>query len=119
MLSCACDAVAKAMPPSTAANAAPKARYFVGIGFLLGPKVLTAAGHDPLCRFPLPVVPAPRPGQMRWRGIHGNFAPSIWERPHPQLLFGDLPQARQPVRLDHQEEDDERPLDHERQVVDG
>jgi hypothetical protein len=32
----------------------------------------------------------------------------VWERPEPQLFLGDLPQARQAQRFDHEEKDDER-----------
>src|SRR5436305_11663041 len=51
-------------------------------------------------------------------GIAFSFARLIGERPHPQLLLADLPQAREPVRLDDQEEDDERAHDHELQLFD-
>src|SRR5687768_12304867 len=43
---------------------------------------------------------------------------SVRERPEPQLLLADRPQAREPARLDDQEEDDERPEDHELYVRD-
>src|SRR5690242_21427368 len=38
---------------------------------------------------------------------------SVRERPEPQLLLGDLPEAREPVRLRDQEEDDEAAEDHQ------
>src|SRR5882757_595970 len=38
-------------------------------------------------------------------GCWQYFAPSIRERPHPELLLADLPQPRQPERLDDEEDD--------------
>src|SRR3954471_14808981 len=38
---------------------------------------------------------------------NGSIPPLMGERPQAQLLLGDLPQAREPVWLDDQEEDDE------------
>ena len=38
---------------------------------------------------------------------------SVRERPQPELLLGDLPEPREPVRLDDQEEDDEPAEDHQ------
>src|SRR6266852_8574612 len=37
-----------------------------------------------------------------------NRPGSVGKRPEPQLFLGDLPQARQAQRLDHEEKDDER-----------
>src|SRR5271165_7065126 len=41
---------------------------------------------------------------------------SMRERPEPQLLLADRPQPRQAVRLDDQEEDDQRAEDHRLQI---
>ena len=41
------------------------------------------------------------------------------ERPQPQLLLAGRPQPRQAVRLDDQEEDDQRAEDHELEVRGG
>src|SRR5918996_6134295 len=43
-------------------------------------------------------------------------AVSIWKRPAAQLFLADLPEAGEPVRLDDQEEDDQRAKDHELHV---
>src|SRR5690242_645391 len=43
-------------------------------------------------------------------------ATSVRKRPKPQLRLADLPQARQPVRLEHEEYDDQPPEDHRFQV---
>src|SRR5260370_18743452 len=40
----------------------------------------------------------------------------MWERPQPELFLGDLPQPRQPVRLDDEKEDDEPAEDHALEV---
>src|SRR6185437_8473422 len=42
-----------------------------------------------------------------------NACVSMGERPQPQLLLADLPQPRESVRLDDQEEDDEPPEYHQ------
>src|SRR5512139_3682359 len=56
------------------------------------------------------------PGRRR-RRAGGGFV-SVRERPQPQLLLADRPQPRQAVRLDDQEEDDQRAEDHELGVGD-
>src|SRR5690349_17428454 len=38
---------------------------------------------------------------------NGSVYPLMRKRPEPQLLLKDLPQAREPVRLDDEEEDDQ------------
>src|SRR5258708_21863144 len=43
----------------------------------------------------------------------------IRKRPQPELLLADLPEPRQPPRLDDQEEDDEAAEDHGLQVAHG
>src|SRR4051812_17757884 len=43
---------------------------------------------------------------------------SVRERPEPQLFLPDRPEAREAARLDDQEEDDERPENHELDVRD-
>src|ERR1700722_8213455 len=40
-------------------------------------------------------------------GIAVECAPSIRKGPHPQFLFADLPQAREPVWLQHQKHHDQ------------
>src|SRR5262245_31136599 len=37
---------------------------------------------------------------------------SVWKRPEPELLLGDLPESREPVRLDDEKEDDQATEDH-------
>ena len=67
-----------------------------------------------ISRRPTPpgVIPPRRPSSARRREL-GQCAPSVGKRPHPQFLLPDLPQPRQAVRLDDQEEDDQRADDHE------
>ena len=44
---------------------------------------------------------------------------SVRERPYDELLPDQRPEPREPVRLDDQEEEDERADDHHVQVLDG
>src|SRR5687767_8154734 len=56
------------------------------------------------------------PPQERGVSIARSIAWSMRERPQPQLLLGDLPEAGKAVRLDDEEEDDEPAEDDELQV---
>src|SRR5262245_51201337 len=49
---------------------------------------------------------------LRW-GAWG----SVRKRPQPQLLLRDLPEPREPVRLDDEEEHDQRAEDHELELL--
>src|SRR3712207_7931869 len=65
-------------------------------------------------------LPLYRPVSRILVSFFGSFdPPSVGERPHPELLFADLPEPREAVRLDDQEEDDESANDHEAQVLYG
>src|SRR6266496_5877712 len=52
-------------------------------------------------------------------GNCGECAPSVRERPHPEFLLANLPQPREAVRLDDQEENDEDTDHHELEMLDG
>src|SRR6516165_349843 len=49
----------------------------------------------------------------------GSGETSIREGPGPQLLLRRRPEAREAMRLERQEQDDQRAGDHERQLLDG
>ena len=59
------------------------------------------------------------PGRLARGGNCPSVHHQYGKRPHPQFLLRDLPQPREAVRLDDQEEDDQRADDHELQVLDG
>src|SRR5215468_9118736 len=108
MLSWACALATKPVPASAQTKVAPRANLWIRIAFLLARSALRRA-------WPLlgsAFVPA-RPELLP------EYAPSVGVGPHSELLFGELPQPRQSVRLDDQEEDDEGTHDHELQVLDG
>src|SRR5690242_20165775 len=94
------------------ASALPSRSCFSRIAFSLLCGGLTRR----LCRNAPPVRRAARPPARL--GIAWILARSVWEWPHPEFLLADLPQPRQPVRLDHQEEDDQGADDHELQLLD-
>ena len=58
-------------------------------------------------------------GPSAGAGIWMRVCPSVRKGPHPQLLFTDLPEPREAVRLDHQKDDDQHADDHEGQLLGG
>src|SRR5271165_1475083 len=56
------------------------------------------------------------PPLKRLKARHDRPSASMRERPEPQLLLADRPKSRQTVRLDDQEEDDQRAEDHRLQI---
>src|SRR5688572_19663433 len=52
-------------------------------------------------------------------GNCSECAPSVRKRPHPEFLLADLPQPREAVRLDDQEENDQHADHHELEMLDG
>src|SRR5690242_13337855 len=111
MLSSACAPAPKTVPASAQPKVAPRANVRIRIAFLLALSASRRAWPLLLSRLCAdPAGPA---------GIVLEYAPSVGVGPHSELLFDELPQPRQSVRLDDQEEDDEGPHDHELQVLDG
>src|SRR5215467_2792441 len=111
MLSWACALATKPVPASAQTKVAPRANLWIRIAFLLARSALRRAWPLLGSAF-VPILPA-RPELLP------EYAPSVGVGPHSELLFGELPQPRQSVRLDDQEEDDEGTNDHELQVFDG
>src|ERR1041385_6225867 len=107
MLSCACAWGAGATAPSRPAHASAKSTRLAFITFLPG-SILRRP--DRPAAAPFGPHPAPRDAAG---GNWSYFASLIRKRPHPQFLLSDLPQPRQPGRLDDQEEQDQRADHHE------
>src|SRR3954464_894727 len=94
---------------AASASALPSNKAFSRIAFSL---FIPAASPPTLHCAPL--AWAARAGEARIARI---FAHSIRERPHPQFLLADLPQASEPVRLDDQKENNQRADDDVLQVL--
>src|SRR5216683_8153646 len=110
MLSSAWAAVT--VMPKLVANASPRTMCVARIASSL-------CCFHPARHLPPPVYDADALHRVGNCFVAKDIAPLIREWPHPQLLLSNLPQPGEPVRLDHQEEYDQRANDHELQVFDS
>src|SRR5215469_2756066 len=117
-MNCSFCATAEVAIPASARPSRAALIAFMSV-LLRGKPCLSKRNEGSICHN-RPLVnnrPCPRATWSRARQLHVYCnAPSMREGPKAQLLLADLPQARQPMRLDHEKEDDEPAKDHQLDV---